>query len=109
MFAKKCLHEDTNRICIVVLTQILDARQLKDFFFCEIVLFECGLLYDLHKDLERLIDFAAQTVEHVSKEIWLVHDLYARAGVLQPPGDIFGIESPRASKRGAQHEFSNSR
>jgi len=109
MLAKERLHEDAYRIRQIVFTKSLDARKLKGFFFLDIVFLKRRLLQNIHYDFERLVHLAAQPIDNVPEEICLIHNVNPRTGILQPPGNVFGVEALRSSDCGAKHEFGYAR
>ena len=105
MLPKESLHENTYGVRVVVLSQVLDARELQHFFFLEIIFLKYRLLQDIHQDFQCLIQLAAQAVNNVTEEIRLVYNLDSSARVLEPPCDVFGVESLSATQCCAEHQL----
>ena len=93
MLSKESLHKNTHGIGVVVLSKVLDPGQLQHFFLLEIVFLKYRLLQDVHQNFQRLAQLTAETIDKVPEEIGLVDNLDSSTRVLEPPCNIFRVES----------------
>src|SRR3954469_1694158 len=95
MITEEGAHEHADRIGVIVFAKLLDACGLKHLLSVDVVRLKTRLLQNVHQDLERLIHLPADTIEDISKEVGLVHNLQTCARILQSSGNIRRIEALR--------------